>query len=193
MTMADAPDAAAAPLSLADENALLRAALAELRARVAELEAAETRDPLTGLPNRQAFLGAVEQAVSRAERHGVPAAVLTVDLAGLKRINERHGQLAGDAALIHVARLLGGLIRASDTAGRIGGDEFGLVLDHLDADSAIDTAERIRRCIADHPLDLGGAVVALDAAVGLATILKGDSLEDVLRRVETSIERARAL
>ncbi|SMF67020.1 GGDEF domain-containing protein [Allosphingosinicella indica] len=176
---------------LSDENALLRAALAETRERVQELERTADSDVLTPLPNRRRFLAELERAVSRANRHGTPSAVLFVDLAGLKAINDAHGHFAGDAALIHVAGLLAGLIRTTDCAARVGGDEFGLILDHLDHNSAIETAERIARCIATNPLDIGGSELALESAIGVATVLTGDTVEDVLRRADRNKARAK--
>ena len=176
---------------LADENALLRASLAEMRARLEELEQVADSDTLTPLPNRRRFVRELERVVSQCSRHGTPAAVVYLDINALRSINERHGQLAGDAALIHAARLLQNLIRTSDIAARIGGDEFGLILDHLDHNSAIETAERIGRCLASSPLDIGGTVVALGAAVGVATILPGDSAEDVMRRADLNVKRAK--
>lgn len=176
---------------LADENALLRASLAQLRERVGELEDSSEQDPLTGLANRKQFLAQLDRFVSQTGRHGTPAALLSIDVRGLKAINERHGSLAGDAALSHVARLLKGLIRTSDVAARTDGAAFSLLLDHLDGDSAIDTGERIARCIADNPLDLGSSRVALGATVAVATILPGDTVEDVLARAERNLERVK--
>lgn len=173
--------------SVIDENAALRASLAEMRQRVGELEQIADTDTLTPLPNRRRFVRELERAVSQVERHGTPAAMLYIDLNGLKAVNDLHGHLAGDAALIHVARLLEGLIRTSDVVGRIGGDEFGLILDHLDHNSAIETAERIGRCIARSPLDFGGSAIALEAAIGIATILPGDSAEDVMQRADRNM------
>ncbi|HEX8193869.1 MAG TPA: GGDEF domain-containing protein [Allosphingosinicella sp.] len=178
--------------ALADENALLRASLAEMRERLQELEQLADTDTLTPLPNRRRFERELDRAVGQASRHGTPAAVLYIDLNGLKRVNDRHGHLAGDAALIHVARLLQGLIRGTDVVARIGGDEFGLILDHLDHNSAIDTAERISRCIASNPLDLGGTEVRLEAAIGVATILPGDSAADVMSRADRNMYRAKS-
>ena len=178
--------------SLADENALLRASLAEMRERLQELERLADTDTLTPLPNRRRFLRELERVVSQSNRHGTPAAVLYIDLNSLKRVNDRHGHVGGDAALIHIARLLEGLIRSSDVVARIGGDEFGLILDHLDHNSAIETAERISRCIAGNPLDLGGAQVALQAAIGVATILPGDTAADVMQRADRNMYRAKA-
>ncbi|MDP8994651.1 MAG: GGDEF domain-containing protein [Pseudomonadota bacterium] len=177
--------------ALADENALLRASLAEMRDRLEELERLADADTLTPLPNRRRFVRELERAVSHANRHGTPAAALYIDLDNLKAVNERHGHLAGDAALIHVARLLQGLIRTSDLAARVGGDEFGLILDHLDHNSAIETAERIARCIAASPLDVGGSSVALEASIGVATILQGDSVEEVMSRARRNMARAK--
>jgi diguanylate cyclase (GGDEF)-like protein len=176
---------------LNDENALLRAALADARAQLGEAEAVSGRDPLTELADARKFRGELERVVSQAGRHKIPAALISVDVDDLKAVNEGHGRVAGDAALRHVARLLKNLIRSSDIAARNGGGAFSLLLDHLDADSALDTAERIARCVADHPLDLGHAQVKLSATVSVASILPGDSVEEVLRRAARNRERVR--
>jgi diguanylate cyclase (GGDEF)-like protein len=187
----ESPVVAEAMARLAEENALLRASLSELRARLEEMEKASERDALTGLPNRPSFMRALERTVSRANRHGTPAALLYLDLDRLQAINARHGQIAGDAALIHVAKLLGDLVRTSDFAARVGGDEFAIVLDHLDSDSAIETSDRIGRCIAENPLDLGAGTLPIRATIGVATILRGDSVEDVVRRGELTMHKAK--
>ena len=176
---------------LTDENALLRAALAEARAQLGEAEENAGRDPLTALLDPRQFRVELERVLSQASRHGTPAALLSVELTDLKSINEGHGRIAGDAALRHVARLLKNLIRASDVAARNGGGAFSLLLDHLDADSALDTAERIARCIAAHPLDLGHAEEKLEALVSVATIMPGDTVEEVLRRSARNRERVK--
>jgi diguanylate cyclase (GGDEF)-like protein len=173
---------------LADENALLRAALGEARAQVGQLEEASDIDPLTGLANERELDRHLERVVSHAARHGTPAALIVIDLRGLGEINRRHGQIAGDAALAHVARLLRGLIRTTDVAARTGGG-FALLLDHLDPDSAIETGERIVRFVADQPLDLGRQTVALEALVGVATILPGDNADGVLDRARRNLDR----
>jgi diguanylate cyclase (GGDEF)-like protein len=185
------PAVRAALLQLTDENALLRASLADLRDQVTELEQVADSDTLTPLPNRRRFLRDLERVIGQATRHGTPAALVQVDIDGLHEINARHGQFAGDAALIHVARLLAGLIRTTDVAARLGGDAFGLILDHLDHNSAIDTAERIGRCIASNPVDLGGHEARLHATVGVATILAGDTAEEVLQRAERNLRIAK--
>ena len=182
------PEVLEALQRLADENAMLRAALAETRARVGDLEDCADSDELTGLPNARELERQLDRVVSQAGRHGTPGALITIDLKGLKGINERHGRIAGDAALTHVARLLKSLIRASDVAARTGGG-FALLLDHLDPDSAIETGERIAQFIAGQPLDLGSVEVGIEATVGVATILPGDRAQDVLVRAERNLER----
>lgn len=177
---------------LADENALLRASMAEMRERMTELEEQSELDPLTGLPNRRSFLARVERVIAHANRYGTPGALLYIDLEGLAQINERHGRIAGDAALGHAARLLSRLIRSTDVLARIGGDEFGLILDHLDHNSAIETAERLARCISANPLDLGGSLVGIAATIGTATILPGDTVDDVIQRADRNMYRAKA-
>lgn len=176
---------------LAEENALLRASMGELRARLDEMEQESERDALTGLPNRPSFLRALERTVSNANRHGTPAALLYLDVDGLDAINTGHGQIAGDAALIHLGKLLAGLIRGTDFAARVGGDEFAVILDHLDMDSAIETSERIGRFIADNPLDLGAGTLPVQVTIGLATIMRGDTTVDVLHRGEVTMHKAK--
>jgi len=190
---ADAPDKEAreALSRLNDENALLRAALAEARARLGEAEESAGRDPLTFLLDPRQFARELERVLSQAARHGTPAALISVDLKDLNAINVGHGRVAGDAALRHVARLLKSLIRTSDVAARGGGGAFSLLLDHLDAESALDTAERIARCIAGHPLDIGHAEVRLEATVSVATIMPGDTVEEVIRRAARNRERVK--
>ena len=185
------PAVQAAMTRLGDENALLRAAMEDMRARLEEMERSSERDALTGLPNRASFLRGLDRVVSNANRHGTPGALLYIDVDGLEAVNLRHGRVAGDAALIHLTKVLQGLIRGTDAAARVGGDEFAVLLDHLDSESAIETAERIGRCIADSPLDLGSAQVTLRASIGVASILRGDTVEDVSRRGELTMRKAK--
>jgi hypothetical protein len=108
--------------SLIEENERLHAALSEMRGRIAELEQLADTDTLTPLPNRRAFMRRLEAVVQYAARHNTPAAVLYIDLDGLKRINDDHGHHVGDAVLLHLARLLTESLRATDMVARIGGD-----------------------------------------------------------------------
>lgn len=184
-------DFAGLPVETADENALLRAALAEAQRRISDLERNAESDTVTPLPSARRFRAELERVVGLAERHGTSAALVGIELTGLAAIHERHGHFAADAALVHVARLLCGLIRSTDILARTGEAEFGLILDHLDHNSAIDTAERLERCIAGNPLDLGHVRVRLEAAVATTGIMPGDRADEVLARAERNLELAR--
>src|SRR4029450_986882 len=91
------PEVRAALARLADENALLRAALAETRAQVGDLEEASDSDTVTGLANERELERALGRSVSQANRHGTPSALISIDIKGLKLINEPQRRVCGDA------------------------------------------------------------------------------------------------
>ena len=186
-----ASDFAGLPVDTSDENALLRAALAEAQRRISELEQRSESDSLTPLPTALRFRAELERVVGLAERHGTTAAIVGIELTNLPAVHERHGHFAADAALVHVARLLCGLIRSTDILARTGENRFDLILDHLDQNSAIDTGDRLARCIAENPLDLGHAKVKLESAVATTGILPGDKVEEVLARAERNLALAK--
>jgi diguanylate cyclase (GGDEF)-like protein len=183
---------AGTPVETDQENLLLRAALAEAQQRIRELERGSEADDLTPLPGACRFRAELERVCGLAERHQTPAAVVTIELTGLAALHETHGHFASDAALVHIARLLCGLIRSTDILARTGEAEFALILDHLDHNSAIDAAERLVRCIDANPLDLGHVKVKVEAAVATTGILPGDSPDDVLQRVRLNLERVKS-
>jgi diguanylate cyclase (GGDEF)-like protein len=187
-----ASDFAGLPVETSDENALLRAALAEAQRRISELERSAESDGVTPLPGARRFRTELERVVGLAQRHGTQAAVVGIELTNLAAVHERHGHFAVDAALVHVARLLCGLIRSTDVLARTGDARFDLILDHLDLDSAIDTGERLARCIAANALDLGHVRVKVESAVATTGILPGDTVEDVLARAERNQALARS-
>jgi len=187
-----ASDFAGLPVEPTDENALLRAALADAQRRIRELEQSSQSDGLTPLPTAARFRSELERVIGLAERHGTSAAIVGIELTNLAEVHERHGHFAADAALVHVARLLCGLIRSTDILARTGEARFDLILDHLDHNSAIDTGDRLARCIAENPLDLGHARVKIESAVATTGIMPGDKLDEVLARAERNQAAARA-
>lgn len=176
---------------LAEENRRLRITVDEMQLRLSELEKLADCDTLTPLPNRRAFLREVERVLRQVERYGTPAALLYVDVNSLKGINDRFGHAAGDAALRHVASSLSDLVRSTDFVARIGGDEFGLVLDHLDGASAADTAERIAECISNVPVSVGGCDIIVSVATGMTTMDKGDTVEAAIARADQNMYAAK--
>ncbi len=174
------------------ENEGLRAALDGMRARVEELERLADSDTLTPLPNRRVFVREVERVSRQVARYETPAAVMFVDVNALKAINDAHGHQAGDAALIHVAAILMRELRATDVVARIGGDEFGLLLDHLDEDAAAAKAASLVAVLAGEPLDLGARRLAVGLSIGLTMIRKEDSVDAILARADADMYAAKA-
>lgn len=177
---------------LMDENEGLKATLADLRARLEELERLADTDTLVPLPNRRAFLRELERVLHQTARHKTPAAVLFVDLNGLKAINDCHGHQAGDAVLLHVARVLQASLRAGDMVARIGGDEFGLILDHLGEPAARAKAQALEETVSSKPVDLGHTALIVKVTAGLAMVCAGDAVETVLARADAAMYAQRS-
>ena len=175
-----------------DENRLLAAALTKMRDRIEELERLVDMDTLTPLPNRRRFVREVERVVQHGRRYGTPASVMFVDVDGLKAINDTYGHPAGDAALIHVADILQRLVRTTDVVAPIGGDEFGLLLEHIDAAGAQEKADRLIEAVAEQLLMLGDLPIALAISIGLAELVPEDEPETLIARADKAMYRRRA-
>ncbi|HEY0596118.1 GGDEF domain-containing protein [Sphingopyxis sp.] len=158
-----------------------------MRARVEELERLADSDTLTPLPNRRYFVRALSRVLAHVARHDTPAVAMFVDLDGLKTINDRHGHGAGDAALIHVAALLRRHIRVTDVVARIGGDEFGLLLDQLDENDAERKARSLEQLIEKNPLELKGKTLPLTVSIGSTALRADDTTESALARADAKM------
>ena len=163
-----------------------------LKISVAELERVSERDTLTPLYNRRYFITALHQRIARVARDNICATLVYVDVNQLKAINDEYGHAAGDFALIEIASRLAGAIRSSDIAARIGGDEFGLLLDHMTAEDAKAQVARFAHLLSDVPTEFEGRTIPLSACFGIAT-LEGDMSEtDVLAAADRDMYRAKA-
>lgn len=143
--------------------------ITQRKAMERELERMATRDDLTGLPNRRSILGTLEQAIERrgGRRDAAPLCVLMLDLDLFKRVNDAYGHLAGDAALQHVTEIMQQLSRDGDVLGRLGGEEFLLIVDGAGLQATLDIAERIRSAVECNPpprLPAGGLTVSIGVA-----------------------------
>jgi len=121
--------------------------LITLRQKIEELRADADLDYLTGLANRRRFRGALVREVGRWRRYGSPCALLMLDIDHLKHINDRLGHPAGDLVIRQLAQTLSGVLRDNDTAARLGGEEFALLLAGIDVEKAGSAAERLREVI----------------------------------------------
>lgn len=146
-------------------------------------------DSLTALPNRALFFDRLEGAVARARREERRFALLFIDLDGFKAVNDHYGHDAGDYLLFEIARRLRAAIRDSDTAGRMGGDEFTVLLDHIaKPEDATAVADKIRSSLSE-PIEIpSGARVSVGASVGIAVFPDdGTDGDSVLKAADSAM------
>ncbi|MCZ2496837.1 diguanylate cyclase [Xylophilus sp. Kf1] len=155
------------------------------------LRRAAATDDLTGLAARGHFMRIASESLQAALTQGRPMALVMLDVDHFKQINDHFGHAAGDLALRDVARLCSMVTRAEDLAGRIGGEEFCLLLPGIGSDAARSLAERLRVTMAEHPIDMGGRAVRLTASLGVAEVRPGDSLSLLLARADAALYAAK--
>lgn len=162
--------------SLAESaNALIDAAENAL----AEVQALATTDVLTGLPNRRAFMARMEDELSRIKRYeSSSTSIMMLDLDHFKEINDRHGHAAGDAVLRELGELIAIELRKADYAGRIGGEEFALVLPGTEGQAAAVFAERLRHKVAEKQINFGDSTLQLTVSIGVSEMRPADTRPD---------------
>jgi diguanylate cyclase (GGDEF)-like protein len=177
---------------LVEEISLLRAKVARLQETVEQLDQLAHRDSLIDLPNRRGFMRELERLIARVDRYGINAAMLFVDLDGLKIINDSFGHRAGDEALIQVANLLASGVRHSDVVARIGGDEFGILLESSDEEAAHETATRLVNQISECDFMHDGEPLPLSVAIGVGMIDALDTPDAIMERADEAMYRRKA-
>ncbi|MHA6288103.1 GGDEF domain-containing response regulator [Maricaulis sp. CAU 1757] len=174
---AGADDFIRKPVNMTELRARLRAASRLVRMQKQFRRMAET-DSLTGTANRRAFMQYLEVQVDRAGKEGSDLSVIMVDLDHFKTINDTHGHAAGDAVLIETVTTVQRCLRERDLLGRLGGEEFAVVLPGASRSAAARAAERIRAAIAALRLKSeAGADIPVTASLGVAPLLGNGSLE----------------
>lgn len=159
----------------------------EMRHRIAALI-----DPLTGLPNRRAFMIDAEATIAGRVSRSAPIAVLLADLDRFKAINDVYGHAIGDRVLTVFAASLHRCLGANDLAGRIGGEEFAILLPEKDEAAALALAERIRVVFADAAAEIGGHAVAATVSIGVAASrIGGHDLDGLLGRADGALYQAK--
>ena len=159
-----------------------------------KLERAAAIDPQTGLLNRRSFSAAGDRAVARARSDAAKGcAVAVIDIDFFKRVNDRFGQPAGDLLLQHVAAHMLEGARHHDLLGRLGGEEFALLLEGVDGATAQRAAERLRRNVESHVMRLEGEPVPVTVSVGVALLEATDrDFDDLLRRADRATLKAKS-
>ena len=146
-----------------------------------QLRIASEEDPLTGLFNRRSFERDLNAQIARSHRYPEPSAVLILDLNHFKRINDTYGHKAGDDALQHVAMLLRQRLRQTDVIGRMGGDEFAVLLPHVTHSEVEAMVDELRRRVLESPIELEtGDTVNLSVSIGAALIDTDTASDDAV-------------
>ena len=154
----------------------------------AELERAAHMDYLTGICNRRAIEDLARRAIAAARRHGMPMALMIIDVDHFKRINDEHGHECGDLALVEAVRRLRESLRAEDLVGRLGGEEFVAVMPNTDGVAALAAAERVRAAFAETPMRIGGHEIAVTITAGVAVLTAEDQqFSHLLRRADRAM------
>lgn len=174
----------------------LRQLFDHMRKQEIELERQAHLDFLTGLRNRRAFFEQGELELSRAARQGTPLSVLILDIDLFKQVNDRYGHEVGDQALKALAAVSERTVRRIDILGRLGGEEFAVLLPGAAATAALEAAERLRQAIADEPIELDtGTTLAITVSIGVATLARmapDTPLGDLLRRADVALYSAKS-
>ncbi|KXU84751.1 diguanylate cyclase [Paraburkholderia monticola] len=147
---------------------------------VAKLQEFANRDGLTGIANRRFFEGRLRDEFTRWQRYGGDMSMLLFDLDHFKKINDQFGHGVGDTVLRVMAQRVAGVVRAQDTFGRFGGEEFALLLPCTPLDDAMLVAEKIRLVIEQTPVELIGTTVPVTVSLGGAAAREGVPAYDVL-------------
>jgi len=156
-----------------------------------ELTHLALHDPLTNLPNRAVFYDRLHQSMLISRRNGAPLALLFLDLDGFKEVNDNFGHASGDVVLRQVGERLTGIVRASDTVARVGGDEFGLILLAADVEGAGTMARKVLKSL-DDPFRIEGMTISLGASVGIALFPDhGEDSEALVQHADTAMYQAK--
>ncbi|PHR53136.1 MAG: GGDEF domain-containing protein [Robiginitomaculum sp.] len=174
------PDVREAVLRLITEVEKLNSEAGGLRDQIKNLENIADTDPLLPVFNRRAFTRELSRAMAFAQRHDLGGALVYVDLDGFKGVNDEYGHAAGDAVLIHVSKVLNGHIRESDLVGRLGGDEFGILLAAADDAGASAKAAALVELIREQHIDIGSQEICIGASAGVQPFQPELNAEEIL-------------
>lgn len=167
--------------------------ITDLKNIEAQLREMASTDFLTGLANRRHFLTQLAQELSRVHRLGdLSASVLLLDVDRFKRVNDTFGHATGDNVLRHIAVLMQKGLRKIDTVGRVGGEEFAIILPGAELTAAESFAERLRKRVAGTPMASEDRVIPITVSIGVSGIKASDaSANDVLGRADRALFRAK--
>jgi diguanylate cyclase (GGDEF)-like protein len=166
--------------------------VSELTRQAEQLERLATVDGMTGLYNRRHFLALAETEWTRSKRYSRPLALLMLDIDLFKSVNDRYGHDTGDEVIKSVADVLKTKKRASDVAGRLGGEEFALLLPEATLNNACAAAERLRQVIADRAITVKENRISITISIG-ASIAQGEmnGVADLIKQADVALYEAK--
>ena len=161
--------------------------------QTSKLEQLANTDPLTGISNRRSILDKLEEELHRAERYTRPLSVLMVDIDHFKNVNDQYGHNAGDVVLIEFCRTIKSALRKNDSLGRIGGEEFVIILPETTLDNAIIVAELLRQKIEDTLIEVQDALtLQITSSFGATVALPmNDTINEIMHRADIALYRAK--
>jgi diguanylate cyclase (GGDEF)-like protein len=180
-------------MGLMNEVDDLRRELTQTRARLDEVEKTADQDGMLPLLNRRAFVRELTRYISFAGRYNTPTSLIYFDLNRLKQTNDTLGHAAGDAVLTQFAKVLKTQVRDSDSVGRLGGDEFGVILSHANQEKALKKADALAKALEASPAEWNGNVIPISFAYGAFELKSGDNPDLAMARADQAMyEQKRA-
>jgi len=174
-------------VTLMGEVDSLRRELAATRERLDEAEKNADQDQLLPLLNRRAFVRELTRYIAFTGRYGTPASLIYFDLNGFKQINDSYGHAGGDAVLKNFASVLSANVRDSDCVGRLGGDEFGVLLSHADQAQAHKKADILAEKLRAQPTLWAGKSIPVSFAYGAFELKSGDDADLAIARADEAM------
>jgi diguanylate cyclase (GGDEF)-like protein len=167
--------------------------LITIRQEVSKLTTQALTDTLTGLGNYRSFCQVIDNEMERTQRTAQPTAMILVDLDFFKKVNDNYGHEAGNIALIQTSKILKAGVRKLDVPCRYGGEEFIVVLPSTDLLTSTQVAERLRKMIADTPVDLGETTITVTASMGVDIYnhTHNETREQFIARVDALLYEAK--
>jgi diguanylate cyclase len=164
----------------------------KLQKELAHAKAEASYDFLTGLVNRKRFERAIEDAIKDFHRKNYPFSLIYVDVDNFKKINDTYGHLAGDIVLKEIASIFKFYLRANTVVGRIGGEEFCILLPGVEIKDAKNIAERLRKIIENREIKLeDGTSIKVTASFGVTQVKMGDTVKSILERADKALYKAK--
>ena len=174
-------------MGLMSEVDSLRRELGDTRKRLDEVEKAADQDSLLPLLNRRAFVRELTRYIAFTGRYNAPASLIYFDLNHMKQVNDTHGHAAGDAVLRHFTEVLLAHVRDSDSVGRLGGDEFGVLLSHANQDQALKKADTLAQALREQPVQWNGQAIEVSFAYGAFELKAGDNADIAMARADEAM------